>query len=303
MVDAPMPPLMIEAAINGETRPARNPNVPRTPEEIVVDVGRCLKAGASLIHAHNDDIYLTGEAAAARYLAAWQPILAEHPDTLWYPTLGVGAELRESLSHIEIIARAIDLKLGLCDPGSVNVGAPGPEGTPVGMVYANSYEDIDVAFEQCTRLAIGPSLAIYEPGWMRTVAAYHHAGRLPRGAMVKFYFGGDCGLFATQPGVSFGLAPTEHALLAYLELLEGIDLPWSVSVWGGDLCSTPVARLALEKGGHLHLGLEEHFHPDWKPTNVELIEQAALLAAEVGRPLASPAETAQLLRLPKAAAS
>ena len=30
-------------------------------------------------------------------------------------------------------------------------------------------------------------------------------------------------------------------------MLEGTDLPWSVSVWGGDLLQTPVARLALER--------------------------------------------------------
>jgi len=293
-------PVIIEAAINGETRPDRNPHVPRTPEEIVADVGSCLDAGASVIHAHNDDITQTGEDAAELYLAAWRPILADRPDTLWYPTLGVGANMRESLFHIEVIAREIDLKLGLCDPGSVNVGGPGPDGLPMGMVYANSYEDIVVAFEQCERLAIGPSLAIYEPGWMRTVMTYHRAGRLPAGVMVKFYFGGDYGLFATEPGVSFGLAPTENALLAYLDILGDADLPWSVSVWGGDLMETPVARLALERGGHLHVGLEEHFHPDRKPTNTELVNQAAELAAQVGRPVATSADAARILGIPKA---
>ena len=53
-------PVIIEAAINGETRPERNPNVPRKPEEIIADVFRCLDAGASMIHAHNDDIRKTG---------------------------------------------------------------------------------------------------------------------------------------------------------------------------------------------------------------------------------------------------
>ena len=62
--------------------------------------------------------------------------------------------------------------------------------------------------------------------------------------MPKFYFGGDYGMFADKPGVSFGLPPTENALAAYLDMLEGTDLPWSVSVWGGDLIETPIARLA-----------------------------------------------------------
>ena len=292
-------PLVIEAAINGETQPDRNPNTPRKPEEITADVFRCLDAGATVIHAHTDDIQLTGREAAEHYLAAWRPILEERPDTLWYPTLGVGADAAESISHVEVLAEAIELRLGLCDPGSTNIGGPDAEGLPVGMVYANSYDDTRVALEQCERLRIGPSLAIYEPGWLRTTLAFHRAGRLPAGAMVKLYFGGDYGLFATEPGVSFGLAPTEHALLAYLDLLEGVDLPWSVSVWGGDLFDTPIARLALERGGHLHVGLEEHFHPEKKPTNREIVEQAAALAAEVGRPIASVKEAAQILRIPK----
>lgn len=291
-------PVVIEAAINGETRPERNPHVPRDPEAIVADVFRCLDAGASLIHAHSDDIRLTGRVAAERYLAAWRPILAQRPETLWYPTLGVGADMAESLSHIDVLAEEIGMRLGICDPGSTNIGGPDAEGLPVGLVYANSYDDVRVAFAQCERLRIGPSLAIYEPGWLRTVLAFHRAGRLPGGSMVKLYFGGEYGLFATQPGVSFGLAPTEHALLAYLDLLAGVDLPWSVSVWGGDLFATPIARLALERGGHLHVGLEEHFHPEHKPTNEELVEQAVALAAAVGRPVAAPSEAEKILRLP-----
>jgi hypothetical protein len=48
--------------------------------------------------------------------------------------------------------------------------------------------------------------------------------------MVKFYFGGPYGMFGKGPGVTFGLPPTENALLAYLDMLEGTGLPWSVSV-------------------------------------------------------------------------
>jgi uncharacterized protein (DUF849 family) len=293
-------PVVIEAAINGETLPDRNPNVPRKPEEITADVLRCLDAGASVIHAHTDDIRKTGREAAEAYLEAWRPVLAARPDTLWYPTVGVGRDMAESLSHIDVLAEEVWMRLGLCDPGSTNIGGPDDEGLPVGMVYANGYDAIRVALAQCERLRIGPSLAIYEPGWLRTTLAFHRAGRLPAGAMVKLYFGGDYGLFATKPGVSFGLPPTEHALLAYLDLLEGTGLPWSVSVWGGDLFDTPVAKLALERGGHLHVGLEEHFHPERKPTNQELVREAVALAARVGRPVASVADAAKILRLPQA---
>ena len=81
-------------------------------------------------------------------------------------------------------------------------------------------------------------------------------------------------------------------------MLEGTSLPWSVSVWGGDLMATPVAQLALELGGHLHVGIEEFYAPGRQPSNLELVREAAALAAAVGRPLASPSEAARLLDLP-----
>ena len=79
--------------------------------------------------------------------------------------------------------------------------------------------------------------------------------------MAKLYFGGEWGLTRRAKGVTFGLSPTKHALLAYLDMLEGADIPWSVSVWGGDLMATPLPRLALELGGHIHVGIEGVLRP------------------------------------------
>jgi len=291
-------PVLIEAAINGGTTKARNPNVPLTPEEIRDDAARCLDAGATIIHAHNHDIRLSGEAAARAYLDAWAPLLAQRPTALWYPTLCVAPDPLTKLEHVRLIAQEVPLTMAAVDPGSTNLGSPGADGLPDGGVYANSYGDIRLAFEFCAEHRLGPQLAIYEPGFLQCVLTYHRAGQLPPGSMVKLYFGGEWGMWARARGVTFGLPPTANALLAYLDMLDGTDLPWSVSVWGGDLMATPVARLALERGGHLHVGLEEHFDPDHSPTNVELVEQAVALIELVGRPLATTSDAVRLLGLP-----
>jgi uncharacterized protein (DUF849 family) len=291
-------PVLIEAAINGGTTRARNPHVPVTPHEIRADAMRCFDAGATIVHAHNDDIRLTGMDAAARYLEAWAPLLAAHPDVLWYPTLCAAPGAAAKLEHVRLIAEQVPVRMAALDPGSTNLGTPGADGLPEGSVYANSYADIREAFTICEEHSWGPQLAIYEPGFLQCVLTYHRAGRLPRGSMVKFYFGGPWGMWARAEGVTFGLPPTTNALLAYLDMLDGTGLPWSVSVWGGDLMATPVARLALEHGGHLHVGLEEHYDPAHSPTNVELVEQAVALAAEVGRPIATTEQAVSLLGLP-----
>ena len=292
-------PVIIEAAINGVTTPEKNPNVPILPDDVVADTLACLDAGASVIHAHNRNILWVGREAADDYLLAWRRILAERPDTLWYPTGSSGQDTATLYEHVRLLADEVSLPICFVDPGSTNIGFPGPDGLPAGPAYVNDYERIRDAFRLCEQRSMGPSLAIYEPGWLQTALAYVRRGAMPAGAMIKLYFGGEYGLFATEPGVSFGLPPHESALLAYLDMLEGCPLPWSVSVWGGDLMDTPVARLALERGGHLHVGLEEHFHPERKPTNVELVEQAASLCAQVGRPVATCEEAASIMQLPR----
>ncbi len=111
--------------------------------------------------------------------------------------------------------------------------------------------------------------------------------------MVKLYFSSERGL----TGSPFGLPPTARALDAYLELLDGSGLPWAVSIAGGDLVASDVARLAVERGGHLHIGLE-FFGGDRQPTNVELVTEAVALCESLGRRPATCAEAADLLGLP-----
>ena len=222
-------------------------------------------------------------------------MLAERPDALLYPTINAGSSVEASYSHIRPLAERGGLRIGLADLASVNLGGRDADGVPTGpFVYANSFDDGHHQLGLCAELGLGPSLAIFEPGFLRTTLAWHTAGRLPAGAMVKLYFGGEDGYLG---GATFGLRPTEKALDAYLELLEGTDLPWSVSVFGGDVVGCGIARLALERGGHLHLGLEA-YAGDRTPTNTELVTEAVALCAEVGRPVAGSDETATLLGLP-----
>src|SRR6516165_2178883 len=286
-------PVIIEAAINGATPKERNPNVPRTPDEIAADALAAIEAGAAVIHNHIDLGGLGEAEAAERYLEGWRPVLAARPDALLYPTVHFGPPL--GYEHLIPLAASGMLRMGLCDPGSVNLGRVDEAGVPTGgIVYANSFEQIGRALDICREQRLGPSLAIYEPGFLRATLAWWRAGRLPVGAMVKLYFSSEQGL----TGAPFGLPPTAAALDAYLELLEGCDLPWAVSLAGGDVVASEVALLALERGGHLHLGLE-FFGGPRTPTNVELVTEAVALCDKAGRPVATPDQAASILRLPR----
>jgi len=282
--------VIIECAVNGTRARGWSPHVPITPEEISRDALACIDAGAAIVHNHIDRYGLSVDEAAERYLEGWRPVLTERPDALLYPTVHFGDSI--SYEHLVPLARA-GLRIGLADPGSVNLGGTDADGVPTGgFTYTNSFDTLARAFQICTDEGLGPSLAIYEPGFLRTTLAWWRAGRLPQGSMIKLYFATERGYM----GAPFGLPPTLTALDAYLELLEGCDVPWAVSVVGGDVIASDVARPALERGGHLHLGLE-FFEGDRSPTNAELVAEAAQLCADVGRPVATPDEAAGLLRL------
>src|SRR5690606_13763453 len=129
-------------------------------------------------------------------------------------------------------------------------------------------------------LQVAPSLAIYEPSFLRATLAFHRAGKLPAGTLVKFYFGGGYNIRSHKPSnLVFGLPPTAKALDAYLEMLEGSGLPWGVAVLGGSVAATGLARLAIEKGGHVRVGLEDYAGED-RPTNVALIEEVVAICRE-----------------------
>ena len=296
-------PVIVEVAINGSASQQRNPYVPRSPEEITACALACFDAGATIVHSHIEDITLAGEAAADRYGDGWRAVLQARPDALLYPTVVFGDPNRDCLSHVPALVARGTIRMAAFDPGSINLAIPDERDLPAsgGFTYINSYDDIDRVFQFMREAAIAPSLAIYEPGFLRAVLAYHRAGMLPRGSFVKLYFGGEYNMLnGVRSNLSFGLPPTGKALDAYLEMLDGSDLPWAVAVLGGDVFENGLARYALERGGHLRVGLEDYMG-EARPSNVELIEQAVALCGEVGRPVADVDQTCRILAIPERA--
>lgn len=289
-------PLIIEAAINGSTPKHRNPYVPRTVDEIVESALACLRAGAAIVHNHNDEPNVGGPGrhASGPYKAAWGRILQHHPDALLYPTYAGGGphtDVRERYAHIDELREAGLLRVALLDPGTTNFGGLGPHGAPGAGdgVYQTTFGDVRWMVGYCREHRLAPSISIFEPGWLRLALAYHARGELPRGALIKLYFGEDRMLF--------GLPPTRASLDAYLEMLDGTGLPWLVAVLGGDAVGCGLAQLAIERGGHVRVGLEDYAGPR-QPRNEELVREAVELAEALRRPVATPKEAARILDLP-----
>ena len=288
-------PVILEVALNGATPRERNPATPKQPDEVAADALRCLEAGATIVHTHTDTPLATPEEAAARYRAAYAPVLAERPDAILYPTINFGDDPETKYGHQRLLAREGLIRQGILDPGSVNLGGAAEDGLPgTAFVYVNGADDIRLATAICREHGLGPSVAIFEPGYLRVILAARRAGTLPPGTLVKFYFSEGGYFGGGEP--TYSAPPIPEALDLYLAMIRGTGLPWAVACLGGGILDTPVARLALERGGHLRVGLEDHMDA---ASNLDEVERARALCAEVGRRLATVDETEALLELPK----
>jgi uncharacterized protein (DUF849 family) len=293
-----MDPVVVEVAVNGVTRKERNPAVPIEPDEVAADTIRCLDSGATVVHTHPHSFGdgSSPPVTAEKYAAAYRAVLAERPAAILYPTMSGGPGIADRWDHHRFLAAEGLIRCGCLDPGSTNLSSFGADGlpTPTDFVYTNSPNDIRYMMSACAEERLGPSFAIYEPAFLRMVLGYYGSGKLPTGSLVKFYFSGDTGYLA--PGLpTFSAPPIPEALALYRAMLGDADLPWAVTVLGGDIIETPVARLALEQGGHIRVGLEDHADAE---SNEVCVRRAVELAEKVGRTIATPSEAAQLLRLP-----
>jgi uncharacterized protein (DUF849 family) len=297
-------PVVLECAINGSVTKAKNPAAPETVEEHVAEIGKCLDAGVTIVHTHSNHPNPDAKLAAKFYLDTFGPVRKKHPHGIVYATANfdpkIYGEIRQvwpsevQCGHHRILAEAGAANMVLLDTGVAALGGYDEKGVPSdkGFFWYGFWpEDTRIILDICKQHGTGTSISVFEPGWMKNVIAMARGGSLPRGSKLNIYFGGD-GLSSLAP-------PIPEALELYLKMMEGLDLKWSVGVMGTQsVMDTPLARMALERGGSFRVGIE-----DWVtgPSNVEQIARAKEIIASVGRRAISGAEAIEYLDIPFAA--
>jgi uncharacterized protein (DUF849 family) len=295
-------PVILECAINGSTTKAKNPLAPETVEEHTAEIIRCLDAGATIVHTHSNQPNEDPKIAAKFYMDSFRPVWKKHPHAILYATANFDPKVynrtrrpwpaEAQSGHYRLLAEAGLANMTLLDTGVVPLGVYDKQGVPgpdsAFFWYGFWPDDIRIAKKVCKDTGTGASISVFEPGWMKNVLAMVKAGTLPRGSKLNIYFAPDN--FA-------GMAPLiPEALELYLKMMEGLDLKWSVGTIGNDsIMDSPLARMALERGGSFRVGLE-----DWGtgPSNVEQIKRAKELINKVGRPVVTGAKAIEYLDIP-----
>jgi hypothetical protein len=284
--------VLIEAAIT----PLRKGAPVQTADQTVDEAVASLAAGAAIIH-HHHDFTLAEPAAIAQVIDVETRILAAYPHAYMYADYLRGDRMAEKNAHLQPMADAGVLRMVALDPGLTQFGHLDDDGLPSRHIQGGTtFPEAAAVTEFASSQRVPLSVGIYEPGNLRWAIAYARAGKFPIGTMIKLYFGGDYAMGGVRtPAVNFGMYPTKAALDIYLSMLDGVDIPWIVSVQGGVLLDTPIARYALERGGHLRVGVEDTAGAT-EMTNAETVKAAADLAAAVGRPVAVGQDATTILQ-------
>ena len=293
-------PVVLECAINAL---AKKPYEPKTVQEHITEMMRVLEAGAAIAHNHSNQFHEDPKKASQFYAEVYRPVLKKYPHAIVYPTVNLDLKIlheeRRALppeaaacAHHRVLAEAGLTNMVMLDTGVAGISLLAEDGIAndkAFYVYQFWPEDVRFSRQICTDFGCGAAVAVYEPGWMKNVVAMARAGTLPRGSKLNLFFGED----------RFGsmAPPIPEALELYLKMMEGLDLKWAVGCPLADksIMDTPLARMALERGGSLRVGLEDD---TTGPSNVEQIERAKELVAAVGRRIINGAEAIEYLDIP-----
>jgi|SRR5581483_9847277 len=279
----------IEAAINGAWTRERQPAIPVTKAEIVADGVACAKAGAAIIHLHAYDEATGRQKDSYEIYAPLIEGIRAKCDAIVYPTLpitgsGYAGELRsaqERYRHLEKLAQNGLAEWAVIDPGSaVFTRFDEVARGEAGYTYFNPDDHFYEGMRIASQYGVRPSYAIYEAGCLRLGAAKAKAMLRVPVPVYRFMFADE---------FCFGFPPKEKYLDAHLSLLAeyDADAPWMVAGLGVDI--RPLIAPAVERGGHIRVGLEDR---PWgvRETNRGLVEEALRLVQAAGGEPATAAE-------------
>lgn len=277
MSDIAGKPCILCCAITGSVpRKSDNPAVPISVSEQVESAHEAVEAGATIIHAHvrNDDE--TPSSDPERFARLKEGLEQHCPGVvIQFSTGGRSGAGRE---------RGGMLSLGP-DMASLSVGS---NNFPT-RVYENPPDLVDWLAGEMTRYDVTPEVEAFDLSHILQAIALHEAGKLPGKLYVQFVMGVKNAMPADKTVFDF-----------YAQILRdrAPQAEWCAAGIGAQ--QSVVNEWAIANGGHTRAGLEDNVRLDRNtlaPSNAALIARAADLCDKYERPVATIAQTREILRL------
>jgi 3-keto-5-aminohexanoate cleavage enzyme len=304
-------PLIIEVAVNETVTKAENPHVPITVDELVQDAVECWEAGASLIHFHPRDPDCppdrldVGRLDDVAFYTEVMTRVKDRCDIICYPTYPYQthdghAGVEALFPHVQALRNdpAVALETFVFFIGASNMGwwNAGASRFETDRVNHMSHEEAARFLRWCRDSGLRPQFGVREPGHVRHALMYQDLGLVEPPLVLHLNF---------SDTTTFGPRPDVDGIKSFLSVVpQGYDVEWFIhdfiNNFNADDLSVENHRLlnvlALGMGGHVRVGIGDL--PVWggeRPKNADMVARFASLAELVGRPVATPAQTRDIL--------
>lgn len=277
-----MTPLIITAALVGaETTREQTPYLPISPEEIAQEAKRCRDAGASIVHLHVREPDGKPSQSADLFRQTIERIRELAPDLICQTSTGgaVGMDVDERTQPLTLKGKAKP-EMATCTTGTVNFGDD---------VFWNPRSLVRQIASRIKEAGIVPEIECFDAGMLDEAYALNKEGLLDFPAHFDFVLGVPGAMAAKRDAVEY--------------LRSQLPEDSTFTVAGVGRHELPMAELAIELGGHVRVGLEDNIYVSkgvLAKGSFELVEKVAELAKAKGRPIATPAQAREILRIPAA---
>ncbi len=285
-------PVIVTCSISGAiANRDQCPAIPYTPEEYAAEARRAVDEGASMIHIHARTPDGTPSYEIEDFRAITEAILAEVGDVIInFSTGALGVSLEKRIAYL----RALKPDVAALNMGSMNYAKYSRRRRDFVFhtVFENSFETIITLLRAMNEEGIKPEHECFDTGHIANLDPLLHMGILSEPLQISCVM-----------GVTGGIRPTARNLAHMAENVPGgPDGPNEWGVIGIARDQWTLIATALTLGGNVRAGLEDNFYlPDgtMARSNGDLIAQAARMAQDVGRRVATVAEAREMLRVPR----
>lgn len=270
-------PCILCCAITGSVpTKANNPAVPISVSEQIESSHAAVEAGASIIHAHVRNADETPSSDPEKFAALKEGLEKHCPGVvIQFSTGGRSGAGQERGGMLPLRP----------DMASLSVGS---NNFPT-RVYENPPDLVAWLASEMTTYGITPEIEAFDLSHILQAIAMHKAGVLPGRLYVQFVMGVKNAMPADKAVFDF-----------YVETMRARapEAPWCAAGIGP--AQIEVNEWAIAAGGHTRAGLEDNMRLDrarLAPSNAALIARAAELCEKYERPVASFAQTRDILGL------
>lgn len=270
-------PCIICVAITGSLpRKEMNPAVPITVDEQVESTQAAFEAGAAICHAHVRNVDQTPSSDPEKFARLKEGLKKHCPGMIiQFSTGGRSGAGRERGGMLPLRPEMASLTVG-----SNNFPT---------RVYENPPDLVDWLAAEMLAHGIKPEVEAFDLSHIHQAAIMQADGRLAGPAYVQFVM-----------GVKNAMPADRDVFDYYIRTVERL-LP------GSEWCAAGIGRHQIEvnewcvaAGGHARTGLEDNIRMNREtlaPSNAALVERVVEICERHERPVATPAQARQILRL------